>query len=84
MLISLGIRESQIKTVAKSGLVVDIYGEGEESLDGKIHNIAFRADIDALKIEEMNDLPYKSKTNHSHLCGHDGHTAIVMAFVALV
>lgn len=34
--------------------------------------IAFRADIDALPVEENNDLPYKSKTPASmHACGHD-------------
>jgi len=50
--------------------------------------IALRADMDALPIEEVNDLPYASKvktiyngkeTNVMHACGHDGHTAILMA-----
>ncbi len=39
-------------------------------------NIAFRADFDALPIEELCDLPYKSKfPGVSHKCGHDGHAA---------
>lgn len=70
--------------MAHTGLVVDIYGEAEENLNGDIQSIAFRADIDALPCKEVNDLPFKSRTCHSHLCGHDGHTAIAMAFVALV
>lgn len=80
----LGIRDSQIKTLAKTGMIVDIEGEGTESFHGPIQKIAFRADIDALNSEENNDLSYKSRTNHSHLCGHDGHTAILLAFTALV
>ena len=38
-----------------------------------------RADIDALPIQENNALPHKSKNKGvSHLCGHDGHTTIVI------
>jgi len=42
--------------------------------------IALRADIDALPIEEEGDKPYISqKTGVAHMCGHDGHTAILLA-----
>lgn len=38
--------------------------------------IAFRADMDALPIEESLPLPYSSKNEGiSHKCGHDGHCA---------
>lgn len=41
--------------------------------------IGIRADMDALPIQEMNHLPYKSKHDGiSHLCGHDGHTAMAL------
>ncbi len=49
--------------------------------------IALRADMDALPVEEVNDLPFASKvktmyngkeTSVMHACGHDGHTAILM------
>jgi len=44
---------------------------------GKI--IALRADIDALPIEEKNDVPYKSKnTGVMHACGHDVHTSSLL------
>lgn len=42
--------------------------------------IGLRADFDALPIQEVNDLPYKSKKEGvSHLCGHDGHTSMLLA-----
>ncbi|TVS11033.1 MAG: amidohydrolase [Wenzhouxiangella sp.] len=42
--------------------------------------IAFRGDIDALPIVERNDLAYRSQTAGTmHACGHDGHTAALMA-----
>jgi amidohydrolase len=41
--------------------------------------IAFRADIDALPISEANEFAHRSRdTGVSHLCGHDGHSAILL------
>ncbi len=48
--------------------------------DGK-KRIAFRADTDALPIDEGTALTYASKTRGvSHKCGHDGHMATLCAF----
>lgn len=44
--------------------------------EGATHNLAFRADIDALPIHENLDIPYCSMNpGISHKCGHDGHAA---------
>ncbi|MFD1030216.1 amidohydrolase [Metaplanococcus flavidus] len=44
-------------------------------------NVAFRADYDALPMDEVIDLPYGSKfPRKAHKCGHDGHAATLAAF----
>ena len=47
--------------------------------------IAFRADIDALPVEEENDLPFKSEVpGVMHACGHDIHTAVLLTFAKIL
>lgn len=48
-------------------------------------NLLFRADMDAVAIEENSTSNYCSENpGVAHKCGHDGHTTILLAFAALL
>lgn len=56
-----------------------VVGRIEGGKPGK--TIAFRADFDALPIQDAKDVLYKSKVpGVMHACGHDGHTAALLGF----
>lgn len=60
--------------ICETGVYVYIPGIKKEC-------IAFRADIDALAIQEENNCTFSSKhSGFMHACGHDGHTAALLAF----
>lgn len=62
-----------VEGIGKTGIVASMtVGKGNKT-------IGLRADFDALPIQEVNDLPYKSKIEGvSHLCGHDGHSTMLL------
>ena len=59
--------------IAQTGIVATI----KSSYPGPV--LAIRADMDALPIQEENNILYRSRHNGvMHACGHDGHTAIAL------
>lgn len=52
---------------------------------GQKTTIAYRADMDALPVTEVNECDYASThQGKMHACGHDGHTAILLGFAQYV
>ncbi|MBQ7796519.1 MAG: amidohydrolase [Lachnospiraceae bacterium] len=68
----------EVSRPTKTGVIGKIYGKEAGP------TIALRADIDALPMTEINDLPYKSVNDGAmHSCGHDGHTAILLGIAKM-
>jgi len=60
--------------IATTGIVALIKGKNPEK-----KSVALRADMDALPIQEINNVPYKStKPGVMHACGHDVHTSSLL------
>lgn len=66
----------QYQKVAKTGIIAWIQGNEEG------FHLLFRGDIDALPIEEVHELDYRSvNAGVSHKCGHDGHATSLLGVV---
>jgi hippurate hydrolase len=63
-----------VTSLGETGLVATLRrGTGDKTL-------GIRADMDALPIQEASDLAFASQApGRMHACGHDGHTAILLA-----
>ena len=74
---SVGINYSY--PLGENGILARVTG----SLPGP--RLAFRADMDALKLEEKSHAEYRSKhADAMHACGHDFHTAALLSFAESV
>jgi len=63
----------QVKKVAKTGIVGLLKGKHEG------RTVLLRSDLDALPIQEENEVPYKSIYNGKmHACGHDAHISMLL------
>ena len=67
----------KISKPLETGLVVEYTKNDGEYL-------LFRADIDALPIQEKTNCSFSSKNNFMHACGHDVHSAILYGFIKYV
>ena len=71
---------------ALEALGIEVHrGVGGTGVVGVLRNgsgnraIGLRADMDALPMEEVNDVPYRSTVKGAmHACGHDGHTTMLL------
>lgn len=75
-----GLRPDRIVTGLGGHGVAAVW---EADSDGP--TVLFRAELDALPIEELSDAPHRSTiAGKGHLCGHDGHMAILLGLARLV
>ena len=66
------------RRVAGTGLIAELRG-------GAGPTVALRADLDALPIQEANEVPYRSQTpGVMHACGHDVHTASLLGALRIL
>jgi amidohydrolase len=63
-----------VEGIATTGILAEIKGKNPAK-----KMVALRADMDALPIQETNDVPYKSaRPGVMHACGHDVHTSSLL------
>ena len=76
------LRALGVKTLTGVG-GTGVLGVLKGSRAGKV--VGLRADMDALPVEEMVDVPFKSKNKGiMHACGHDAHVAMLLGAAMLL
>lgn len=80
--------EEQLQAFAPTKIIRHVGGHGllaEYFFSEEGPTLLFRADMDAVAVQEPDDLPYHSQNpGVAHKCGHDGHTAILLRFAQML
>src|SRR5689334_16586114 len=73
--------EAFLSAAEADRIVTNLGGHGVAVIydgSGPGPTIMLRAELDGLPIQEISDVPYRSgNSGKGHLCGHDGHMAIL-------
>ena len=74
------------KRLSEEGIeAADLGNNGLTAVIGKgEHCFLLRADMDALSVAEQNDLPFRAENGNGHVCGHDIHTAMLLAAAGML
>lgn len=79
---SFGLEDIQTG-VGGHGVIATLHGTAPNAKKGGL--FALRADMDALPIQEENEVPYRSCVpGVMHACGHDGHTSTLLGTASVL
>ena len=79
---------AELKALSPTRILTGLGGHGvaavfDSGKDGP--TVLFRAELDALPIEERNDIAWSSLIHgKSHVCGHDGHMTMLLALGRMI
>ena len=77
-----------LEALSPSQIITGLGGHGVAAVfDSCVEGptVLFRAELDALPIEERNDIPWASQiVGKSHVCGHDGHMTMLLALGRMI
>lgn len=80
--------ENVLRATGPDRIVTKLGGHGVAAVfDGALPGprVLLRCELDALPIEERSDAPHRSTVpGRGHLCGHDGHMAMIAAMARLL
>lgn len=79
---------AMLELLSPSRIITGLGGHGvaavfDSGVDGP--TVLFRAELDALPIQECNDIAWTSEiAGKSHVCGHDGHMTMLLGFGRMI